>query len=117
MTKFESICESYSGAREEFKKYRNECHLFANDLWKGIIYHFQIPYSQLSYYKLDDEGEYESVPAPFFNTLSLVMISTFLINFIFPPKVMNIQVVEYMGVEGLPLFDHLTQTRLFHHLT
>ncbi|MFZ7143896.1 MAG: hypothetical protein ACO1G6_01025 [Bacteroidota bacterium] len=71
MTKFEAICESYSGAREEFKKYRSECHQFANNLWKGIIDNFQIPYSQLSFFKLSDEGEYESVPAPIFNTLSL----------------------------------------------
>ncbi|MBK6400372.1 MAG: hypothetical protein IPP27_01975 [Bacteroidetes bacterium] len=71
MTKFESICDSYSGAREEFKKYRSECHQFAGDLWKGIVDHFQIPYSQLSFFKLNEEGEYESVPAPIFNTLSI----------------------------------------------
>ena len=71
MTKFESICESYSGAREEFKKYRSECHQFASDIWKGIVDHFQIPYSQLSFFKLSEEGEYESVPAPIFNTLTL----------------------------------------------
>ena len=71
MTKFEYICDSYSGAREEFKKYRSECHQFAGDLWKGIVDHFQIPYSQLSFFKLNEEGEYESVPAPIFNTLSI----------------------------------------------
>jgi hypothetical protein len=71
MTKFELICESYSRARDEFKRYRSESHQFANDLWKGIIDHFQIPYSQLSFFKLNEEGEYESVPAPFFNTLFL----------------------------------------------
>lgn len=71
MTKFESICESYRVAREEFKTYRNDCHQFANDLWKGVVDHFLIPYSQLSFFKLNEEGEYEPVPAPFFNTLTL----------------------------------------------
>jgi len=71
MTKFEALCETYKNARSEFKNYRDDCHHFAYDLWKGVIEYFQIPFSQLSYFKLNEEGEYESIPAPLFNTMFL----------------------------------------------
>jgi hypothetical protein len=44
-------------------KLSHDCHHFAYDLWKGVLEYFQIPFSQLSYFKLNEEGEYESIPA------------------------------------------------------
>lgn len=71
MTKFEELCSAYKKAQTEFKQYKDDCHDFAIDLWNNITSYFQIPTSQLTLYKINEDGEYEATAPPMINALSL----------------------------------------------
>jgi len=71
MTKFDSLCESFKKAQSDFQKFKDGSQYFADELWNKMIAYFEIPQSQLSLYKVDDEGKWEMVPAMMSNALTL----------------------------------------------
>ncbi|MGG7036973.1 MAG: hypothetical protein ACI7YS_17525 [Flavobacterium sp.] len=71
MSKFEQLCSAYKKAQTEFKEFRDNSRDFAVNLWDRMIQYFEIPPSQLSLYKVNEDDEYETVAPPMFNALTL----------------------------------------------
>ncbi len=71
MTKFEELCAAFKDAQSGFEKYRDDCHEFAVELWNRMIEYFQIPPSQLSLYRVNEQEEFEATSPPMFNALTL----------------------------------------------
>ena len=80
-TKFEILCSAYKKAVTESKEYLDNCHSFSVELWKRMIEYFQVPSSQLSFYTVNSEGEYEITSPPLFNALILQPDSFFEMGF------------------------------------
>ena len=71
MTKFEELCESFKKAQSDFQQFKDDCEDFAQDLWEKMIIYFEIPHTQLSLYKVGEEGEWEMVPPMMINAMTL----------------------------------------------
>lgn len=56
MSKYDKICQSYSEARREFRKYEETCRNFARDIVYGMVDYFEWPQDQeITYIPLGEE--------------------------------------------------------------
>lgn len=69
-TKFHELCMVYGKAQQDFQKFEVDCHLFAVELVKKFIEYLQIPTSQFSLYKINNENQFEIVPPALINALA-----------------------------------------------
>ena len=70
-TKFHDLCMAYGNAQKDFGNFQQDCHLIAIELVNSLKEYFQIPESQFSLYKINNENEFEIVPPALINALTL----------------------------------------------
>ncbi len=71
-SKFQELCKAYSKAQTDFGTYQDQCHQFSISLVKELKAFLQIPESQFSLYKINEEQEFEIVPPSLINAINLL---------------------------------------------
>lgn len=69
-TKFHELCMAYGKAQSDFENFETDCHLFAVELAKKFKEYLQVPESQFSLYKINEENGFEIVPPALINALT-----------------------------------------------
>ena len=70
-TKFTELCMAYAKAQNDYKNFQNECHAMAVSFVKELKMYFEIPDSQFSLFKIDNNNEFHLVQPAVISALSL----------------------------------------------
>ncbi len=70
-TKFHELCGAYDAAQKNFNTYQTNCHALSMELVRELKAYYQVPESQFSLYRVNEEGGFELVPAALIHALSL----------------------------------------------
>lgn len=70
-TKFHELCNAYGNAQDKFKNYKTECYLFSMEIVKELKAYYNIPESQFSLYKINEENGFELVAPALIDAIRL----------------------------------------------
>lgn len=57
-TKFHELCNVYGKAQDNFDTYKVDCHLIAVEIVKELKTYYQVPESQFSLYRINQQNEF-----------------------------------------------------------
>ncbi len=60
-SKFHQLCTAYSGAQDNFEKYKTACHVMAIEIVKELKAYYEVPDKQFSLYRIDSQKGFSLV--------------------------------------------------------
>ncbi len=70
-TKFKELCIAYTNAQQGFQNFQNECHDLSVNLVEELKKYFEIPESQFSLFRINENNEFILVQPGLVNALTL----------------------------------------------
>lgn len=70
-TKFHELCNAYDTAQTKFDTYRTDCHIFSMEFVKELKNYYDVPESQFSLYKINQESGFQLVPPALIHAIRL----------------------------------------------
>lgn len=70
-TKFHELCSAYGTAQSNFESYKTDCHILSMEIVKELKNYFQIPDSQFSLYKINEQNGFDLVTPALIHAITL----------------------------------------------
>ncbi len=70
-TKFHELCSAYGQAQDKFDDYKTDCHLIAVEVVKELKAYYQVPESQFSLYRINQQDEFKLVQPELIHAIDL----------------------------------------------
>ncbi len=71
VTKFHQLCAAYGEAQNNFEEYKKDCHVFAIEIVRELKAYYNIPESQFSLFKINEQKGFDLVPDALIHAISL----------------------------------------------
>jgi len=70
-TKFNSLCEAYDVAQDNFSNYKNKCHAFGIELVNELKAYYEVPERQFSLYRVEENNNFKLIHGSLIGALTL----------------------------------------------
>ena len=70
--KFHELCNAFDHAQKKFDSYKTDCHLISMEIVKELKSYFNVPESQFTLYRINENNRFELVPSALIHAINLV---------------------------------------------
>ena len=70
-TKFHQLCNAYGNAQNNFETYKTDCNILSMEIVKELKSYYEVPDTQFSLYKINDQNGFELVTPALIHAISI----------------------------------------------